>query len=115
MDSKLNIYLLSSFLIILVVISYFDHSSWKLLDGINPVLLTEQDSVPTAAESKEEKEQPIQTQNFELEEKLVDKEEVDGYVVETYREYEIYKDQKGNIKKVIPTSNYNYLRYKKDE
>jgi hypothetical protein len=40
-------------------------------------------------------------------------EEVDGYIVETYREYEIYKDQDGNIIKQVPTSNFNYLRYKK--
>jgi hypothetical protein len=40
-------------------------------------------------------------------------EEVEGYIVETYREYEIYKDQDGNIIKQVPTSNFNYLRYKK--
>jgi hypothetical protein len=40
-------------------------------------------------------------------------EEVDGYIVETYREYEIYRDQDGNIVKQIPTSNYDFIRYKK--
>lgn len=40
-------------------------------------------------------------------------EEVDGYIVETYREYEIYKDQEGNIIKQVPTSNYDYIRYRK--
>jgi hypothetical protein len=40
-------------------------------------------------------------------------EEVDGYIVETHREYEIYKDQAGNIIKEVPTSNYNYIKYKK--
>lgn len=40
-------------------------------------------------------------------------EEVDGYIVETYREYEIYKDQDGNIIKQVPTSNFNYIKYKK--
>jgi hypothetical protein len=40
-------------------------------------------------------------------------EEVDGYIVETHREYEIYKDQDGNIIKEVPTSNYNYIKYKK--
>ncbi|EFV74610.1 hypothetical protein HMPREF1013_05162 [Bacillus sp. 2_A_57_CT2] len=39
--------------------------------------------------------------------------EVDGYIVETYREYEIYKDEEGNIIKQVPTSNFNYLKYKK--
>ncbi|WP_075034907.1 hypothetical protein [Halobacillus dabanensis] len=36
---------------------------------------------------------------------------VDGTKVETYREYEVYKDENGNIVKRVPTSNYNYLRY----
>jgi len=40
-------------------------------------------------------------------------EEVDGYIVETYREYEIYKDQYGNIIKQVPTSNFDYIKYKK--
>ncbi|MEH7443703.1 hypothetical protein V7201_15430 [Bacillus sp. JJ1122] len=39
--------------------------------------------------------------------------EVDGYIVETYREYEIYKDQFGNIIKQVPTSNFDYIKYKK--
>ncbi|MBT2636784.1 hypothetical protein [Bacillus sp. ISL-39] len=38
--------------------------------------------------------------------------EVDGYIVETYREYEIHRDQEGKILKQIPTSNYEYVRYK---
>lgn len=38
--------------------------------------------------------------------------EVDGYIVETYREYEIHRDQDGKILKQIPTSNYEYVRYK---
>lgn len=37
----------------------------------------------------------------------------DGYIVETYREYEVYKDKKGNVIEAIPTANYEYLRYKK--
>ncbi|PKR86829.1 hypothetical protein [Heyndrickxia camelliae] len=50
-----------------------------------------------------------------LEEKLVGTEEIEGYTVETYQEFEIYKDKDGNIKKVVPTSNFNYLKYKSDE
>ena len=38
--------------------------------------------------------------------------EVDGYIVETYREYEVHRDQDGNIIKQIPTSNYEYVRYR---
>ncbi|WHX42567.1 hypothetical protein QNH36_10735 [Mesobacillus sp. AQ2] len=46
-----------------------------------------------------------------LHEEALDK-EVDGYIVETYREYEIHRDQAGNIIKQIPTSNYEYIRYR---
>jgi hypothetical protein len=44
-------------------------------------------------------------------EEALDK-EVDGYIIETYREYEIHRDQAGNILKQIPTSNYEYIRYR---
>lgn len=40
-------------------------------------------------------------------------EEIEGYIVETYREYEIYKDEKGNKIKQVPTSHFEYIRYKK--
>jgi hypothetical protein len=42
-----------------------------------------------------------------------EKNEVDGYIIETYREYEIYTDENGSIIKQIPTSNFEYLKYKK--
>lgn len=38
-----------------------------------------------------------------------------GYRIETYREYEIYTDEEGNVMKEVPTSNFNYLRYKVGE
>ncbi|WP_147404971.1 hypothetical protein [Oceanobacillus halophilus] len=40
---------------------------------------------------------------------------VDGHKVEAYREYEIYTDNEGNMVKEVPTSNYDYLRYKIEE
>ncbi|WLR57403.1 hypothetical protein LC048_11420 [Mesobacillus subterraneus] len=39
--------------------------------------------------------------------------EVDGYIVETHREYEIQRDEDGNIIKQMPTLNFEYIRYKK--
>lgn len=39
--------------------------------------------------------------------------EVDGYIVETYREYEVHRDEDGEIIKQVPTSNFEYIRYKK--
>jgi len=49
-----------------------------------------------------------------LEDKLVNSEIVEGYLVEEYREYEIYKNKEGSIVKTVPTSNYNYIRYSLD-
>lgn len=39
--------------------------------------------------------------------------EVDGYIIETYREYEVHRDENGKIIKQVPTSNFEYIRYKK--
>lgn len=53
----------------------------------------------------------VSTDTPETEEKLVKKEKVNGYIVETYREYEVFKDKDGNITKKVPTSQYNELKY----
>jgi hypothetical protein len=46
-----------------------------------------------------------------LEEKLIKTEKVDGYIVETYEEYEIYKDKDGNVLKSEPTGKIDTLQY----
>jgi hypothetical protein len=38
--------------------------------------------------------------------------EEDGYIVEIYREFEIYKDANGEVIKQVPTSNFEYMKYK---
>jgi hypothetical protein len=35
----------------------------------------------------------------------------DGYIIETYREYEVYKKKDGEITKRVPTSNEDTLKY----
>ncbi|OIK13272.1 hypothetical protein BIV60_14385 [Bacillus sp. MUM 116] len=47
----------------------------------------------------------------DLEEKLEKVEKVDGYFVETYQEYEVYKDDKGKVIKEIPTDHTETLKY----
>jgi hypothetical protein len=42
---------------------------------------------------------------------LVDTKLDGDYRVETYREFEVYKNNKGEVVKTVPTENYNYLRY----
>ncbi|MBT2728203.1 hypothetical protein J7E63_14780 [Bacillus sp. ISL-75] len=46
-----------------------------------------------------------------LEEKLEKIEKVDGYIVETYQEYEVYKDKDGNVLKSEPTGKIDTLQY----
>ncbi|MDP4085858.1 MAG: hypothetical protein Q8934_14725 [Bacillota bacterium] len=46
-----------------------------------------------------------------IKERLEKKEKVDGYIVEIYREYEVYKDKNGNIIKSVPTSKTDMLKY----
>ncbi|WP_078544148.1 hypothetical protein [Litchfieldia alkalitelluris] len=46
-----------------------------------------------------------------FEDRLVDTQLKDGYIVEEYREYELYIDENGKLLKTVPTSNYNYIRY----
>ena len=36
------------------------------------------------------------------------------YIIEEYREYEVFRDENGGILKSIPTSNYDYIRYYKE-
>ncbi|WML44822.1 hypothetical protein [Neobacillus sp. PS3-40] len=51
------------------------------------------------------------TDKPDIEERLENREKVDGYIVETYREYEIYKDQNGEVTKSVPTSKMDQLKY----
>jgi hypothetical protein len=46
-----------------------------------------------------------------LEEKLVKTEKVDSYIVETYEEYEVYKDKDGKVLKSEPTGKTDTLQY----
>ena len=46
-----------------------------------------------------------------LEEKLEKREKVDGYILETYEEYEVYKDKDGNVVKSEPTGKTDTLKY----
>ncbi|MCH6265482.1 MULTISPECIES: hypothetical protein [Neobacillus] len=47
----------------------------------------------------------------EMVEKLVKREKKDGYILETYQEYEVYKDEDGNISEEVPTSKTEILKY----
>ncbi|WP_042355830.1 hypothetical protein [Bacillus rubiinfantis] len=50
-------------------------------------------------------------QEPELIEKLTKTEKDGNYIIETYQEYEVHKDQEGNVLEEIPTSKTETLRY----
>jgi hypothetical protein len=92
---------------IIAIIGYFDSAFFaEKEDAIASFPLPAEEIA--SATSEIEQSQQIAT----LETKLVDVTEDDGYVVEVYREYEVFKDEAGNIIESIPTENYQYLRYK---
>lgn len=47
----------------------------------------------------------------EVKEQLEKTDKEDGYIIETYREYEIYKDAHGKIIKTVPTDKEDTLKY----
>ncbi|MGE8206394.1 hypothetical protein ACQKP0_17945 [Heyndrickxia sp. NPDC080065] len=67
-------------------------------------------SIPVFNDEQEETTEEGVNPIFEY--KFIDSKKEDGYVIETYREYEVYKDRNGTVIKTIPTKNYNYLKYK---
>lgn len=101
MNSKPMIFLV--LLIILGFVAYLD-SPYSFLNknysytASEPVVAQPADQIPADI-------------NTDSEEKLVKKENEGGYIVETYREYDVYKDKDGNVIKEVPTSVYDELKY----
>ncbi|WP_087973269.1 hypothetical protein [Oceanobacillus rekensis] len=68
-----------------------------------------EESIEIIAETEKEQE-PV---TYSSSEYIFEEEKVEnGYRIEVYREYEIHEDEEGNRIKKVPTSNYNYLKYK---
>lgn len=69
----------------------------------------------TATASKQKIAKPVTAapsdEGPDLVEKLEKVEKVDGYFVETYQEYEVYKDEDGKVKQEIPTDHTETLKY----
>jgi hypothetical protein len=93
------------FITILSVIAFLNEFNFSNED--NPV------DVPVIHFNFEDNEEESKTHIPILEYRLDKKEEIDGYIVETYREFEIYKDENGKVIQTIPTENYEFIRYKK--
>ncbi|TYR81595.1 hypothetical protein FZC66_07100 [Priestia megaterium] len=85
------------------VVSYLDHDSQKHFETISPLSLSDEE-IETAA--KKEK------LTMTLQQVLITTEKIDGYDVEVYEEYEVYKNEKGEVVDRVATGYYQTLRYK---
>ncbi|WP_071396508.1 hypothetical protein [Bacillus tuaregi] len=81
------------------------------IQGVDEGLISE--PAVTGEESNESGTEDIEglTQEYMLEMILEDKTIRDDYTVETFREYEIYKNEQGEVIKKVPTSNFDFIRY----
>jgi hypothetical protein len=92
------------FLLLIVGLVAYLESPYSFLNK-NYAYSADQPVVAQTAEMEPQTDIPV------LEEKLEKTEHVDGYTVETYQEFEVYRDKDGNITKKIPTSKTETLKY----
>lgn len=104
---------------VILVIAYYE-TAFSIEDGAN----NEQDDypqIPVVNDSSENEEvsaaseeaaDPLAGLAPELELKYESETIEDGYLVETHRQYEIYRDQDNQVIKSIPTDHIEYIKYK---
>jgi len=98
-----NILYLLPLIIIWIFVARIDYED---VSRDNVVVMGDIESTETSS-----KDEQAENPNYTLEYKLEKKELNNGYWVETYQEYKVYKDKNGKVIEAIPTSNFNYLRY----
>lgn len=96
---------------------YYDSSTDSLTKEFRSSILYTPDEIEavTVPDENEVETEVEQTESIipKFEYILEKTEEVDGYLVETYREYEFYIDKNRNLIKKVPTSHFDFIRYKK--
>ncbi|MCA1030652.1 hypothetical protein LCL95_06290 [Bacillus timonensis] len=108
------IFTASFLLFILGIIAYLDSEHLKHVDTTNFSMSVAAGNEETEAglfHSSSDEGDIMQNIVPIYEYKLIDSTVIEGYRVETYREYEIFKNKQGKVIKSIPTSNYDYIRY----
>jgi hypothetical protein len=95
---------------------YYDSSTASLSKEFRSSILYTPDEIEAVSMPDENE---VETEEDEtesivpmLEYILENTEEVDGYLVETYREYEFYLDKNGKVIKKVPTNHFDFIRYK---
>ncbi|WP_164219538.1 hypothetical protein [Virgibacillus sp. YIM 98842] len=96
---------------LIILVGFLDSpANWEDHEGVNLMNDLAQDEKEASTQFEEENIPAFSSVEMVLEDTTED----DGYIVEVYREYEIYTDEHGTITKREPTDNYDYLRYKID-
>lgn len=93
-------------IVILLVVAYFE-STADSYHGFTPTFENE-DAETVSGQNEEQQFETYSSVEYILEET----EQVDGYLIETYRVYEVYEDENGEMIKREPTDEYEHLRYK---
>jgi len=92
------------FLLITLAIVFYLDSPYSFVNIDNSYTAEQtQQAEPVDVQPTEEEPEVIK--------KLVNHEKVDGFIVETYQEIEVYKDENGKVVKEVPTSRTEILKY----
>ncbi|WP_080848839.1 hypothetical protein [Cytobacillus gottheilii] len=106
---------------IIMIIAYYE-TSYSIEDGAFnelydypqiPVVNASSEDEDVTASSTEDVD-PLEGLTPELELRYESETVDDGYLVETYQRYEVYRDQENQVIKSIPTDHYEYIKYKVD-
>ncbi|RLL47761.1 hypothetical protein D8M04_00305 [Oceanobacillus piezotolerans] len=101
-----NMILIMILISVFAVVAFFDDFNEPIRSGV-PIVSEENEESNQEVNASVHSEERTHSLEYRLEEKNI----VDGYVIETYREYETYRDKEGKIIESLPTSKYDYLRY----
>lgn len=106
---------------VILVIAYYE-TAYSIEDGANnelydypqiPVVNDSSENEEVSASTSEEAD-PLEGLTPELELRFESETIEDGYLVETHRQYEVYRDQANQVIKSIPTDQIEYIKYKVD-
>ncbi|KAB2330622.1 hypothetical protein [Bacillus mesophilum] len=105
---------------VILFIAYYE-TTYSIEDGANnelynypqiPVVNDSSENEEVSASASIETADPLEGLTPELELRYESETIEEGYLVETHRQYEIYRDQNNQVVKSIPTDHIEYIKYK---
>ncbi|MDP5275550.1 hypothetical protein [Chengkuizengella axinellae] len=110
----MTVAIINVILVLLIIIPRDHHNTANILWENESAYIVERVSeTPVSSQSEGELQQIQKGDNYyvTLEKVLVDSSIEGDLLTETYQEFEVYKNQFGEIIHVLPTEYFNYLRY----